>query len=332
MEKILLREEFIKLGQALKATGLVESGVDAKFVIQDGLVKVSDDGIKVLTINDGLPSNSVRDIVEDKHGNIWIGTSSGVVFINNRNEIVAPFGSTETELFVSDLYCDTANRIWIACSNSKGIYIYSAGSFEKLHGYPILANSLVSYITQDSTGAFWIGLVSGGVVRIKDGEIFSLDETQNMITDTINSIFVDSTDAVWFATEKGVVLLKYGELYFYTEENGLTDNNVEKIIEDREGNIWLATDRGGVEKMSLGKFRTVNISSSVNCIAEDYAGYVWLGTDNGLLCYYKGKYVENELTKMCKDIRIRHIEEISDKSLLVCAYSKYGLIKKGLIV
>ena len=41
MEKILLREEFIKLGQALKATGLVESGVDAKFVIQDGLVKVN---------------------------------------------------------------------------------------------------------------------------------------------------------------------------------------------------------------------------------------------------------------------------------------------------
>ncbi len=41
MEKIKLRDEFIKLGQALKATGLVESGVDAKFVIQDGLVKVN---------------------------------------------------------------------------------------------------------------------------------------------------------------------------------------------------------------------------------------------------------------------------------------------------
>ena len=37
----LLREDFIKLGQALKAAGLVESGVDAKFVIQDGLVKVN---------------------------------------------------------------------------------------------------------------------------------------------------------------------------------------------------------------------------------------------------------------------------------------------------
>ncbi len=41
MEIIKLREDFIKLGQALKAAGLVESGVEAKFVIQDGLVKVN---------------------------------------------------------------------------------------------------------------------------------------------------------------------------------------------------------------------------------------------------------------------------------------------------
>ena len=41
MEIIKLRDEFIKLGQALKAAGLVESGVEAKEVIQDGLVKVN---------------------------------------------------------------------------------------------------------------------------------------------------------------------------------------------------------------------------------------------------------------------------------------------------
>ena len=38
---INLREDYIKLGQALKAAGLAESGVDAKFAIQDGLVKVN---------------------------------------------------------------------------------------------------------------------------------------------------------------------------------------------------------------------------------------------------------------------------------------------------
>ena len=41
MQEIKLRDEFIKLGQALKAAGLVGSGVDAKLVIQYGLVKVN---------------------------------------------------------------------------------------------------------------------------------------------------------------------------------------------------------------------------------------------------------------------------------------------------
>lgn len=39
--KIKLREDYIKLGQALKAAGLVESGVDAKMAVLDGLVLVN---------------------------------------------------------------------------------------------------------------------------------------------------------------------------------------------------------------------------------------------------------------------------------------------------
>lgn len=41
MEVIELRDDYIKLGQALKASNLVESGVEAKMVIQDGLVLVN---------------------------------------------------------------------------------------------------------------------------------------------------------------------------------------------------------------------------------------------------------------------------------------------------
>ena len=41
MEIIKLRDEYIKLGQALKAAGLVESGVDAKYAIEEGAVKVN---------------------------------------------------------------------------------------------------------------------------------------------------------------------------------------------------------------------------------------------------------------------------------------------------
>ncbi len=41
MGTIQLKEDYIKLGQALKAAGLVESGVVAKIVIQEGSVKVN---------------------------------------------------------------------------------------------------------------------------------------------------------------------------------------------------------------------------------------------------------------------------------------------------
>ncbi len=41
MQEIKLKGDFIKLGQALKAAGLAESGVEAKYIIQDGLVRVN---------------------------------------------------------------------------------------------------------------------------------------------------------------------------------------------------------------------------------------------------------------------------------------------------
>ena len=40
-QEVKLRDDFIKLGQALKAAGIAQSGVDAKFMIQDGDVKVN---------------------------------------------------------------------------------------------------------------------------------------------------------------------------------------------------------------------------------------------------------------------------------------------------
>ena len=43
MENVKIKDEYIKLGQLLKLSGLVGSGVDAKFVIGDGLVKVNDE-------------------------------------------------------------------------------------------------------------------------------------------------------------------------------------------------------------------------------------------------------------------------------------------------
>ena len=41
MEKVIIRDDFIKLGQAMKLAGMVGSGVDAKMLIQDGQLEVN---------------------------------------------------------------------------------------------------------------------------------------------------------------------------------------------------------------------------------------------------------------------------------------------------
>ena len=51
MQVIKLRDEYIKLGQALKAAGFVESGADAKDVIVQGMVKVNGEVEVELVIN-----------------------------------------------------------------------------------------------------------------------------------------------------------------------------------------------------------------------------------------------------------------------------------------
>ena len=56
METIRIKDDFIKLGQALKLAGAVDSGVEAKIVIQDGLVlvngKVETQRVKKLVADD----------------------------------------------------------------------------------------------------------------------------------------------------------------------------------------------------------------------------------------------------------------------------------------
>lgn len=72
MEELFIRDDFIKLGQALKLAGLVESGVEAKEVIQDGLVKVNGEVDtrrgKKLVVDDEVSFDGNSFVVKSKIG------------------------------------------------------------------------------------------------------------------------------------------------------------------------------------------------------------------------------------------------------------------------
>ena len=307
----------------------------------EGVVKISGDSITKYDTTNGLPNNSVRDIVEDKIGNIWIGTASGVVLIKPDGIMSVPDGldniDNEHVLAVA-LYCDTAGRIWLSTSKQGGIYYYSEGRFRHYDVLDYLNDRYGSYtvsaIGQDDLGNLIFGISHNGVVMIKNGVENNPSVFKDIPQCLVNEIYLDRSSNLWFLSDRGVYLLRNGKISKYTSEMGLADNTINHILEDREGNIWFATDHGGVEKLSLGKFNTFQLNVGVNAICEDLGGNVWVGTDDGILCYRNDEIVDSELTRMTRGIRIRHVGLARNGDLLVSCYSKLGQIrktKKGLV-
>ncbi|MCR5607112.1 MAG: hypothetical protein K6F69_09915, partial [Treponema sp.] len=249
----------------------------------EGICCISQDTsipVKSFTTKDGLPNNSIRAITEDKNGNVWVGTAGGIVYITPDGKIVVPdkaglLAFDDENCLCTHLYCDTVGRIWLATSKKNGIYYYLDGRFTNY------ANKLkfdkdvyVTTIAQDNTDVFWFGLAPHYAVRIdeKGSKTFDLSYKPSLVNERhivptstiINCIYQDKNGTLWFATDGGLVIYRNGRFLHYSENEGLVDNNVNRLIEDREGNIWIATDRGGVQKMNKGRFKTINLPSSVN--------------------------------------------------------------------
>lgn len=300
----------------------------------EGIVCVLRDGsIKNFSVDNGLPNNSIRDMCEDRDGNMWIGTASGIACISKEFNVFKPEGfdtiPNDNRFIVNQLYCDTAGRVWIVTRSEKGLYVYSDQSFSVYDGIHSIKNPVVTTISQEAGGAFWFGVAPYYAVKITPTEEIVLDVGHGQQKGTLVScIFQDSAKNLWFALDNGVTILHDGIFSYLDRTNGLVDQNIISIIEDKEKNIWLATDCGGVEKLSYSKFQTTAMPTTINAIAQDkFRKVVWLAGDDGLYCQANGRLVENSITKMCRNMRVRHVSLTKDGALLISTYSKYGQIK-----
>ena len=290
----------------------------------EGIHKVSSSGVETFDTKKGLPNNSIRDFAEDKYHNIWVGTAAGVVYITQGGSVRLPSDIEDVNVehvLVKQLFCDTADRVWMLTSDIKGLYVLAGNSFQRYKELDAFGEYVPTAIGQDSNGDIWIGLNQDGIVKISNGKITRIKSETILDSSTINVIFCDSFGALWFGTEQGLVLYKDG-VFSVSEDNESLTTSINQIIEDREGNIWIATDNSGICKVSPGKFRMKKLRHPVNAICEDPKGQVWIGTDNGLECYVDEMPVQNQLTEFCKGIRIRHIGLTKTGDLLVNCYRK----------
>ena len=304
----------------------------------EGLICLRHNNGEVLkyTVNDGLPNSSVRAICEDKNNFMWIGTASGVICINRNYllEYLAGFDKIpyDNKFIVNQLYCDTAGRMWIVTREENGLYCYSGGKFEVSDIIKSIKNPIVTYVSQDSTGAFWFGVAPHYVVKVtSDSETVYDVGHGNQKGTSVTAIFQDSAKNMWFALDNGITVLHDGVFSYMDTSSLLADDSVNDILEDRENNIWLALDRGGIQKLSHGRFQTTHTPTTVNAIAQDkFRDVVWFGCDDGLYCYKNNKFITNNITDFCKNSRIRHVGVTSDGAVLVSAYEKIGQVKFNL--
>ncbi len=219
-----------------------------------------------------LNSNTVRGILEDRFGRLWVGTSSGLDKMNRRTGEVSgnnPFSGEQ----VNCIFEDKSGNIWIG-TKTKGLFKYTGNDISlaiyesQLIGYTFDAanpNSLpsnnVKIIFQDRNGGIWIGTEDGGMAKMqeKDGSfkryVHDKSESNCLSHNRIRGIYEDKNGFFWISTNGGG-LNKFDpktekfKVYRYSakDTNSISTDRVYPVYEMANGTFWVLTYGGGLNK------------------------------------------------------------------------------------
>lgn len=155
------------------------------------------------TTKNGLPSDTILALFEDRRGVLWVGTNGGLTRVVNGK--VDPDGRMRNGLreSVSAISESRDGSIWVGM-HERGIARISAGRVETFTTRNGLSSNAVMAIREDSTGAIWIGTLGGGLNRYKNGQITVLRSRQGLQDDTVFAILEDRRGNLWMSSNKGI--------------------------------------------------------------------------------------------------------------------------------
>lgn len=203
------------------------------------------------TVADGLPSNNIRELVQDGDGYIWLGTTGGLCRFDGYQFVTFNTFNNPSEgnntLHVGQVkYSDKGSSIWISTS------------------------SLLTACYQTKTGQFVDYTGFGGQYNLYSKRL----ETKNAILlyDTTNGIRrITYDNGKYSATD-------------YNKSNGLHNNHVIKALESSRGYTWAITERGFsiIDPRGVAKIRD---NKTIFKSAETWGDYVMLIAGNEVLKY-----------------------------------------------
>ena len=237
-----------------------------------------------ITSRDGLASNTVRAIVQDHRGLIWIGNGNGLDSFDGRDIIHHPLPDGETAS-VQCLMEDAGGTLWVGTDNGLYRYAKDAPSLE-----PLLHGTEITALAEDRDGSVWAATWGKGVFRFRDGQ------TENWLDGhLVESLLVGGNGRVWIAdTASGDGLLVYHSTSRAFLSPGLTfrdctPTRICAMDEDGNGDLWLGTWDLGIYRVDLAE-NTVHSAvppgtglNHVHSITHDAAWNFLVGSDDGLL-------------------------------------------------
>ncbi len=323
---------------ALSATRLFEDSKKRLWVAtnESGVLIYKMGKFTNLSMKDGLNSNIVRAIKEDKKGNIFIGTAKGLVKLwQDEKSEKWVMKTIFSDVDVINLEIINNDGI-VAITNSGEILSYMNGKKENIFSDKNFLDYKYQTILKDSNNNIWLGTTSGEVVKINNFKIDKIYKNEDIFS--INSILelkrVNGKTYIVFCSDKGIGVFDplLDKFDIFDETNGIINNSIEKVFIDKEDNIWLASKRVGLQKLTPSKFTNYSEITGlsyniINTIAKDKASIYWLGSDKGLSLIKNGQVFQNEITELLKDIRIRHIMSDSKGNIWISTYSDMGVLK-----
>lgn len=259
----------------------------------------------------GEANLSVRQIIQDDLGILWMATFSGLYRYQDDDYIIHHEFSNKLQIN-NDVTClvqDHHKNLWIGTNLGLSKYNLETGELvtylnDKNDSSSLISNKIRS-LCQDETGRIWIGTSDAGLCIYEPGnnafkkiEFDTLTFRQPVY---IKTIYNKGNGEIWLGTlNDGLYCFKYAEnkvdtVCNYRAEdsiNSLSNNSVYSIFKDNDGTMIVGTRNGlntfDADKTQFRKINIPNISNEnmvnfIRSVYRDKSGKLWIGTWGGLI-------------------------------------------------
>jgi len=188
--------------------------------------------------DDLLPSLSVRYLIEDRTGGVWVATFGGLLRFETETGQMNLYQASEDSLGLTDsgvqvLFSDSRGDLW-AGTTKGGLnkFNFSRGTFEKYFYHPGDTSGIsYNYITsfaETPSGTLWIGTYGGGLnkLHLPTGKITHYNTSSGLPNDVVYGLLTDPHGQLWISSNAGITLFNPLTEGFrnYDVQDGLQSN------------------------------------------------------------------------------------------------------------